>query len=170
MDVFVYGTLTDPKRVARVVSEFEFLGPAELDGMHRVDGRYPTLAPGGAVTGLLLRTPDVAALDAYEGVDAGLYVRASVPCERLGTAGVVTSDDDGLASSGGAASSGGEEPSIDAVAVGEADDRPGDVAVYVGHPEKLGVNVSWPGDGGLGDRVASYVRNQDVIVRPRDRE
>ena len=157
MDVFVYGTLTDPKRVARVVSQFEFLGPAELDGMHRVEGRYPTLAPGGTATGRLLRTPDVAPLDAYEGVDAGLYVRASVPGERLETVGEAASDD-------------GEEPSSDAGAVGEEDHRPGDVAVYVGHPERLGADVSWPGDGELGDRVASYVREQGVVVRPRRRE
>ncbi|WP_132058925.1 gamma-glutamylcyclotransferase family protein [Halorussus amylolyticus] len=81
MDAFVYGTLTDPAQVARIVSEFEFGDDAILDGLHRIEGEYPTLAPGGSVSGRILRTPDVAALDAYEGVDSGLYVRVSVPRE-----------------------------------------------------------------------------------------
>ena len=77
--VFVYGTLTDPKQVERVVTEFEFRGRATLHGLHRVDGEYPTLAPGGTVTGRVLRTPGIEAFDAYEGVASGLYVRVSVP-------------------------------------------------------------------------------------------
>lgn len=81
VDVFVYGTLTDPAQVRRVVSasEFEFRGPATLDGLHRVEGEYPTLAPGGEVAGRVLRTTEIEALDAYEGVERGLYVRVSVP-------------------------------------------------------------------------------------------
>jgi len=79
MRVFVYGTLTEPERVGRVLDSYVFVGPAALDGMHAVQGRYPTLAPGGSVGGRLLRTDDVGALDDYEGVDSGLYVRASVP-------------------------------------------------------------------------------------------
>jgi gamma-glutamylcyclotransferase (GGCT)/AIG2-like uncharacterized protein YtfP len=79
MDVFVYGTLTTPEQVAQVVDSYSYLGAAVLDGLHPVEGRYPTLAPGGSVGGRLLRTDDVAALDAYEGVDRDLYVRVSVP-------------------------------------------------------------------------------------------
>lgn len=79
MEVFVYGTLTDPERVARVCPTFEFRGEATLDGLHRTEGEYPTLAPGGVTTGRLLETPDIEELDAYEGVDRGLYVRVSVP-------------------------------------------------------------------------------------------
>lgn len=79
MDVFVYGTLTNPAQVADVVDAYVFVGPAVLEGLHAVEGRYPTLAPGGRVAGRLLRTDDVAALDAYEGVDSGLYARVSVP-------------------------------------------------------------------------------------------
>jgi gamma-glutamylcyclotransferase (GGCT)/AIG2-like uncharacterized protein YtfP len=78
-EVFVYGTLTDPEQVARVVSTVEFRGEATLDGLHRVAGDYPTLAPGGHVAGRVLETPDVEALDAYESVERGLYVRVSVP-------------------------------------------------------------------------------------------
>jgi gamma-glutamylcyclotransferase (GGCT)/AIG2-like uncharacterized protein YtfP len=79
MDVFVYGTLTDPRRVAAVVDSYVFVGPAVLDGCHPVAGRYPTLAPGEKTAGRLLRTEERAALDAYEGVDDGWYVRAPVP-------------------------------------------------------------------------------------------
>ncbi|GAB3414641.1 hypothetical protein GCM10027435_09840 [Haloparvum alkalitolerans] len=79
MDVFVYGTLTAPDRVAEVLDAYAFVGAARLEGLHAVEGRYPTLAPGGATGGRLLRTDDLAALDAYEGVDEGLYVRVSVP-------------------------------------------------------------------------------------------
>jgi gamma-glutamylcyclotransferase (GGCT)/AIG2-like uncharacterized protein YtfP len=79
MDVFVYGTLTDPERADSVLDDWRFRGAARLDGLRRVDGEYPTLAPGGSVEGRLLRTPEVDALDRYEGVDRGLYVRISVP-------------------------------------------------------------------------------------------
>ncbi len=79
MRVFVYGTLTDPDRIASVVETFEFVGTATLVGLHRVEGRYPTLAPGGETEGRLLDTPDVEALDAYEGVERGLYCRVTVP-------------------------------------------------------------------------------------------
>jgi gamma-glutamylcyclotransferase (GGCT)/AIG2-like uncharacterized protein YtfP len=81
MDLFVYGTLTDPTRVASLVDAHVFLGAARVEGVHAVEGRYPTLAPGGTVAGRVLRVDDgaVAAVDAYEGVDDGLYVRVSVP-------------------------------------------------------------------------------------------
>ena len=81
MDVFVYGTLTDRDRAAAVLGREGFvdLGPARLRGLHRVEARYPTLAPGGRVDGALLRTGRVGALDRYEGVADGLYVRVSVP-------------------------------------------------------------------------------------------
>lgn len=85
MDVFVYGTLTAPERVEEVLHSFVFVGPAVLRGLHAIDGEYPTLAPGGKVGGRVLRTEELAALDEYEGVDSGLYVRVSVPttCERF---------------------------------------------------------------------------------------
>lgn len=81
MDVFVYGTLTDPARVAGLVDSYVFVGPAVLEGMHLVEGELPTLAPGGRAAGRLLRTDEVAAIDDYEGVDRDLYVRVSVPRE-----------------------------------------------------------------------------------------
>lgn len=81
MDVFVYGTLTDPATASEVLDEFEYRGPAELVGLYRVDAQYPTLGPGGTTDGRLLRTQEVDALDRYEGVDRGLYVRLSLPFE-----------------------------------------------------------------------------------------
>lgn len=82
MLVFVYGTLTDPDRAERALGHSpEFVGAATLAGCRRVDGEYPTLAPGGSCEGRLLRVdrPRLARLDAYEGVDRGLYARVSVP-------------------------------------------------------------------------------------------
>ncbi len=81
MLVFVYGTLTNPDQVASVVETFEFADDAVLSGLHRVDGRYPTLAPGGQTEGRLLDVPDVEPLDSYEGVERGLYARVAVPAE-----------------------------------------------------------------------------------------
>jgi gamma-glutamylcyclotransferase (GGCT)/AIG2-like uncharacterized protein YtfP len=106
VNVFVYGTLTAPERAGEVLGPdgFSFGPDATLVGCHRVDGAYPTLAPGGETAGRVLRTPAVERLDAYEGVDRGLYVRATVP---------------------------GPD---------------GPYAVYVGDPDRLGVDATWAGD------------------------
>lgn len=87
---FVYGTLTERATAAQVLSAFSFRGAATLSGLHRVDGEYPTLVPGGDVEGRLLQTPELERLDSYEGVDQGLYVRVSVPCVGSGTETVET--------------------------------------------------------------------------------
>ncbi|PSQ32682.1 gamma-glutamylcyclotransferase [Halobacteriales archaeon QS_9_70_65] len=81
MDVFVYGTLRDPDRAREVVGHADFGPDARLVGLGRVEARYPTLAPGGETDGrvLRLRGGDLAALDAYEGVDRGLYARVRMP-------------------------------------------------------------------------------------------
>lgn len=77
--VFVYGTLTDPERLAELLDRYD-LGPkATLNGLRRVEGRYPTLVPGGEVAGRLLETPEIDLLDAYEGVKSRIYLRVSVP-------------------------------------------------------------------------------------------
>lgn len=123
MNVFVYGTLTDPDRAGELLDSFT-LGPAAtLDGCHRVDGAYPTLAPGGETEGRILSTPNVRALDAYEGVERDLYVRASVP---------------------------GPD---------------GQCAVYVGDPDRLDADATWPGEGAFADRVTRYLHEHDVRVR-----
>lgn len=93
---FVYGTLVDPDRAAAVLDQFDYRGDAVLDGCHRVEGEYPTLAPGGRVEGRLLVTPEIGALDVYEGTDRGLYVRATVPAWDGGTAEVYVGDPDRL--------------------------------------------------------------------------
>jgi len=77
--LFVYGSLTDPATAERVVGDASFAGSAVCRGLHRVEGIYPTLAPGGSVEGRLLDTGRVAAVDAYEGVENGLYVRVGLP-------------------------------------------------------------------------------------------
>jgi gamma-glutamylcyclotransferase (GGCT)/AIG2-like uncharacterized protein YtfP len=107
VNVFVYGTLTAPERASEVLGPdgFSFGPDATLVGCHRVDGEYPTLAPGGETAGRVLRTPAVERLDAYEGVERGLYVRATVP---------------------------GPD---------------GPYAVYVGDPNRLGVDATWASDG-----------------------
>jgi gamma-glutamylcyclotransferase (GGCT)/AIG2-like uncharacterized protein YtfP len=136
--VFVYGTLTEPERVASVLETTPsdaadaFVGRATLEELHRVDGRYPTLAPGGSVDGRLLAVDESALtrLDRYEGVDSGLYVRVSVP------------------------------------AVSDADaDR---CWLYVGDPDRLGVDATWPGDGTLRDRVQSFVSGAIVVGGNRE--
>lgn len=96
MKFFVYGTLTDADRVSAVLSLWTDHGPAVLDGLHRVDGRYPTLAPGGKAEGRILSTPEVDALDEYEGVDGGLYVRATVSRGGGGKVAVYVGDPDRL--------------------------------------------------------------------------
>ncbi|NHN60907.1 MULTISPECIES: gamma-glutamylcyclotransferase [Halorussus] len=149
MDVFVYGTLTDPEQIARVVSEFEFRGPAVLEGLHRVDGEYPTLAPGGTVPGRVLRTPEVEALDAYEGVATGLYVRVSVPLVR-GESG------DDFA---GESNANGDESNAD---TGERE-----VDVYVGDPDALGADVEWPAAEPFPAAVERFCRGNEVVVQPR---
>jgi gamma-glutamylaminecyclotransferase len=91
MDVFVYGTLMDRERTQQILDQFEYTDRATLVGLHRVEGRYPTLVPGGRAQGRVLRIEDseLDTLDAYEGVNRGLYVRASVPA----SAPVATSTD-----------------------------------------------------------------------------
>lgn len=85
MEVFVYGTLTDLSTADRVLDSYEFRGRADVVGLHRVDGDYPTLAPGGSCAGRVLSTPEGETLDRYEGVERGLYVRRSLSVDGGGT-------------------------------------------------------------------------------------
>ena len=121
MRVFVYGTLTDPDRAAAVLDEWRFVGAAELVGLHRVDGEYPTLAPGGGVEGRLLETDEVDRLDAYEGVASGLYVRVEVPlrddrdgsADEADTVAVYVGDPDRLGASASWPGAGGFEERVE---------------------------------------------------------
>lgn len=142
MEVFVYGTLADPNRAAALLNTFDYRDDAVLDGLHPVDGTYPTLAPEGRTRGRLLRTPEIDVLDEYEGVERGLYARVSVPFTDA------TIDRDDTAAWG--------DTAIDSEKI----------AVYVGDPDALGVaGVSWPGPGSFRDRVERYVREEEVCVR-----
>jgi len=137
MNVFVYGTLADPDRAGSVLEEFSYRGPAVLEGLHRVDGEYPTLAPGESVMGRLLSTDDVAALDRYEGVRNGLYVRISVPIVAGGADGPDDATDTAE------------------VYVGDPDRLDADV------------DVEWPGDGSFAERVLRYAGDNELQVRSR---
>ncbi|WP_193309826.1 gamma-glutamylcyclotransferase [Halorubrum halophilum] len=138
MDVFVYGTLTEPERAAEVLDSYVYVGSATLFGLHLVEGRYPTLAPGGETGGRLLRTDELAALDAYESVETGLYRRVSVPLDA-------------------------------------PEGHPDEAAVYVGDPDRLDADATWPGgadasdagtaaDLGFAARVDRYVDRAAVRV------
>ncbi|MFC4988235.1 gamma-glutamylcyclotransferase family protein [Saliphagus infecundisoli] len=112
MLVFVYGTLTDPERAEAVFGrasgvggptpgegiEYEYLEEATVEGLRRIEGEYPTLVPGGSVEGRLLRTTPrgIERLDAYEGVDRGLYVRVPIPRESGGRVRTYVGDPDRL--------------------------------------------------------------------------
>jgi gamma-glutamylcyclotransferase (GGCT)/AIG2-like uncharacterized protein YtfP len=124
MDVFVYGTLCDPDRTRDLLGHADFGPDARLVGLGCETGRYPTVVPGRTTPGriLQLRKGDLPTLDAYEGVDRGLYVRVQVP----------------------------------------RDD--GQVWTYVGDPDALDVDVSWPGDGTLKSRVERYLEANAVTV------
>ena len=94
--VFVYGTLTDADRAGALLEAWRFDAEAVLEGLHRVDGTYPTLAPGGETSGRLLVTPELDALDAYEGVADGLYERVALPLSDGGEAWCYIGDPDRL--------------------------------------------------------------------------
>ena len=52
--VFVYGTLTDREQVEALLDRFTLGSNATLRGLQRIEGRYPTLAPGGEYRGQLV--------------------------------------------------------------------------------------------------------------------
>lgn len=137
--VFVYGTLTDREQVSTLLTEFTFGPSAVCHGLQRVDGRYPTLVPGGEVTGRLLSTPELDRLDRYEGVDRGLYCRVRVPLESA------SSD------------------------VSDSDHSVFDIetaAVYVAEPSKVGVGpeVGWPEAEGFSQSVTTYLGTNSVRI------
>ncbi|MXV63073.1 gamma-glutamylcyclotransferase [Natronorubrum sp. JWXQ-INN-674] len=159
MQVFVYGTLTDPEQVATLLGngsgEYEFVGSATLEGFHRADGEYPTLLPGGRVEGRLLDVDEQALerLDRYEGVDRGLYVRVAVPrsdgCGDRDRDGDGDGDGDGD-KSGNRDRDGSREP----------------VRIYVGDPARLGVDadVPWTDGRSLRGAVQQYVESGNIVI------
>jgi gamma-glutamylcyclotransferase (GGCT)/AIG2-like uncharacterized protein YtfP len=83
--LFAYGTLKDPARLAAVVgptTRCRVVGAGRVRGVLYDVGDYPALRPSrgstDTVAGLLLELHGDTALervDAYEGVDSGLYLR-----------------------------------------------------------------------------------------------
>ena len=141
--VFVYGTLTDPNRVSELLTNYTFGPAAVCHGLRRVDGRYPTLVPGGQVAGRLLSTTEVDRLDGYEGVDRGLYCRVRVP--RRSPHGSRTGDRSHSDQSAFAADT---------------------VDIYVGDPTALGISgtVGWPEAEGFGQSVNTHIETHSVQV------
>jgi len=136
---FVYGTLTDDEQVAGLLDSYRVVGDAVCVGLRRIDGRYPTLVPGGEVAGRLLSTPELDRLDRYEGVDRGLYCRVRVPLESA------SSD------------------------VSDSDHSVFDIetaAVYVAEPSKVGVGpeVGWPEAEGFSQSVTTYLGTNSVRI------
>lgn len=134
--VFVYGTLTDPQQVSRLIAEYRFGPSAVCHGLRRVDGRYPTLVPGEQVAGRLLVTTELDRLDEYEGLDRGLYCRVSVPLvDPPATADSLTVDVD-------------------------------TVDLYIGHPTAVGVSEQsdWPETGSFKQCVKKYVEANNVKI------
>lgn len=87
--IFVYGTLRTGGAAGGLLAGGRALGEATLRGsLYDVQGRFPALVLGGdtEVQGELWEVPAarLAELDAYEGVDQGLYRRARA--EADGTA------------------------------------------------------------------------------------
>jgi gamma-glutamylcyclotransferase (GGCT)/AIG2-like uncharacterized protein YtfP len=84
MLLFAYGTLKDPRQLSVAVGfpvRCEVVGDAKISGVLYDVGEYPALRPGESpddlVPGVLLDVDDAAldALDTYEGVAEGLYIR-----------------------------------------------------------------------------------------------
>lgn len=90
MNLFVYGTLRDPRLVTRLTGRRFETEPAVLVGFRRVElpERYPYIeeAAGSSVEGVLIANVDptaLRALDEYEG-EGWLYVRRPVECQAGG--------------------------------------------------------------------------------------
>jgi cation transport regulator ChaC len=87
---FAYGSNMDRAAMARRCPDATALGPARLDHWRFVitrDGYASVLpAPGAVVHGVLWRLTlrDLAAVNAYESLDSGLYRRALLPISRDG--------------------------------------------------------------------------------------
>ena len=186
--VFVYGTLTDPDRVGAVLDDRGSsddhsvrndldapndhdapndrgwsLGPnVTLVGFERVDGRYPTLAPGDSVDGRLLVVDDrqLAVLDAYEGVDRGLYVRVAVDLEHDLVVGNHPTQENDTAES--------DHPIEADHPFKEEHASEADRAwVYVGDPDRLGAPDRWPPGDSFASRVDAALADRDVRITER---
>lgn len=146
--VFVYGTLTDPTQVSTLLETYTFGPSAVCRGLRRVDGMYPTLAPGDQVAGRLLSTPELDRLDSYEALDSGLYCRVSVP----------------LRSARGTDSN-RTQPDGSAFDVDTAE-------VYIGNPTAVGVAepVDWPETDPFRQCVLEYIGTNNIRIEIQNPE
>ncbi|GAB7019579.1 gamma-glutamylcyclotransferase family protein [Halostagnicola bangensis] len=185
MHVFVYGTLTNAARAEAVLDEttrgagttdsieYEFAGDATLEGLHRVDGEYPTLVPGGSVDGRVLEVDErgLEALDTYEGVDRGLYVRAGVPWID-GPESAVTADEKSAEENAISVCDHEASPSTDSDSGSARETGSQNVVwTYIGDPDRLGVgsvrddDQYWPEAGPFRDQVRRHLEGGTVGVR-----
>jgi len=162
MDVFVYGSLTEPARVRELLDSFAFVGAATLRGLCVVEGEYPTLAPPEPVEGDRDRPGDDdgdRTSDDGVGDDAARGI-AAVGGRLLRTDEMATLDeyervDDGLYTR------------VSVPLCSPDGDPEGEVAVYVGDPGRLGAGAVWPGAGAFPDRVRHAVADAGVTVHRR---
>jgi len=162
MDVFVYGTLTEPARVRELLDSFAFVGAATLTGLCVVEGEYPTLAPPdsptddaeGSTAGRADAPPDAPVPGRAAGVDAAVGGRL-LRTEEVATLDRYEGVDDG------------RYVRVSVPLVSPDGDPEGEAAVYVGDPERLGADAAWPGTGGFPGRVRRGVAERDVTVRRR---
>ncbi|MGQ0816225.1 MAG: gamma-glutamylcyclotransferase family protein [Gemmatimonadota bacterium] len=78
--LFAYGTLREKGAASSLLRDCERIGTATIGGvLYDIDGQYPALVRYGTspVAGEIWRCPNelLASLDAYEGVDDGLFRR-----------------------------------------------------------------------------------------------
>lgn len=81
--LFAYGTLCEKGGASSLLRDCVQIGPAQIGGvLYDIDGEYPALVMYGSspVQGEIWRCPveRLASLDAYEGVDDGLFRRVGV--------------------------------------------------------------------------------------------
>lgn len=87
--LFVYGTLRSGGSAATMLAECERVSAGEVSGvLYDIDGEYPALLLYGTtpVEGEIWRCPNemLARLDAYEGVEQGLFRRVGVTVRDVG--------------------------------------------------------------------------------------
>lgn len=87
--VFVYGTLRSRGKAAAMLADCERISDGEVGGvLYDIDNEYPALVLYGTtpVEGEIWRCPNqlLATLDAYEGVEQGLFRRVGVRVRDIG--------------------------------------------------------------------------------------
>lgn len=92
--LFVYGTLRAGSNASALLGDAEWLGAAQVGGvLYNIDDEFPALVLYGntPIAGEVWRCASdlLPRLDAYEGVDKGLFRRIGVEVEQPGRAGKI---------------------------------------------------------------------------------